>query len=48
MDEQIMPNPQDLDWFNSLKKFALYYEGERGVKRAITPITRDIGKSLIV
>uniref|UniRef100_A0AC34RLB5 Uncharacterized protein n=2 Tax=Panagrolaimus sp. JU765 TaxID=591449 RepID=A0AC34RLB5_9BILA len=42
MDEQIMPNPQDLDWFNSLKKFALYYEGERGVKRAITPITRDI------
>lgn len=44
LDEQKEPNVKDLQWFNNLKQYVLYYEDEKKVKHCITPITKEIGK----
>ncbi|KAE9552080.1 hypothetical protein FO519_004706 [Halicephalobus sp. NKZ332] len=33
---------KDMEWFNSIRQFALYYEDESNMKRCITPISTQI------
>uniref|UniRef100_A0A914CAQ6 TAR DNA-binding protein 43 N-terminal domain-containing protein n=1 Tax=Acrobeloides nanus TaxID=290746 RepID=A0A914CAQ6_9BILA len=41
-EAQKKPDPKDVEWFNSLKLYALYYEDENKTKHCITPITTRI------
>ncbi|KAI6188290.1 hypothetical protein M3Y98_00339000 [Aphelenchoides besseyi] len=40
--EQTESNAKDLQWFQSLQQYALFYEGDNKAKRCITPLTKQI------